>query len=126
VIFVSYDQILEIHRTTINNEGGAEGCKSLSHVESILGTIEGGYLIDLQGIASGYWFYFVNGHPFIDGNKRVGLASAGIFLKLNGYTLDISEEDAERITLEIAKGSLGNFPTRESLIPLIKIKPSKP
>ncbi len=26
-------------------------------------------------------------HPFVDGNKRTALSSAGIFLKMNGYFL---------------------------------------
>jgi death-on-curing protein len=33
-------------------------------------------------------------HPFVDGNKRTGLAATGIFLELNGWSLTASNDDA--------------------------------
>ena len=32
-------------------------------------------------------------HPFIDGNKRTGLAAALVFLNLNGFDLSININD---------------------------------
>lgn len=35
-------------------------------------------------------------HPFVDGNKRTALTSAGIFLKINGYKLiNVHKEEVE-------------------------------
>ena len=42
-------------------------------------------------------------HPFADGNKRVALLATFYFLYWNGYDLLIPE-DADKFTIEIAKG----------------------
>ena len=46
----------------------------------------------------------INNHPFLDGNKRTGVTSAGLFLKMNGWKLDVSMKNLERITLDTAMG----------------------
>lgn len=40
-------------------------------------------------------------HPFVDGNKRTSLASAGIFLRLNGYKIINSHKDEIKFTMSI-------------------------
>jgi death on curing protein len=40
----------------------------------------------LKRLASYYLYYITKDHPFTDGNKRVALASALTFLRLNGVT----------------------------------------
>ena len=42
---------------------------------------------DLFEMAAAYAFHVCQNHPFVDGNKRVALASALVFLDLNGVTL---------------------------------------
>jgi death-on-curing protein len=49
----------------------------------------------------------VMNHPFVDGNKRVGHAAMETFLVLNGYELEATVEDQERVMLEVAAGRLG-------------------
>lgn len=46
----------------------------------------------------------INNHPFLDGNKRTGITSAGLFLKMNGWKLDVSMNNLERTTLDVAMG----------------------
>ena len=43
----------------------------------------------------------VRNHPFIDGNKRAGIAVAALFLRLNGYQLTASNEELETFTLNV-------------------------
>ncbi|ACC82516.1 type II toxin-antitoxin system death-on-curing family toxin [Nostoc punctiforme] len=38
-------------------------------------------------------FAFVKNHSFIDGNKRVAFVSMATFLILNGYSLEVPEEE---------------------------------
>ena len=45
----------------------------------------------------------VNGHPFIDGNKRTAWQTAKTFLELNGYTIESGEEEAISFLLELAE-----------------------
>lgn len=42
---------------------------------------------DIFEMAAAYAFHISQNHPFIDGNKRTGLASALVFLDLNGFAV---------------------------------------
>ncbi len=44
-------------------------------------------------LAAAYAFAFVKNHSFIDGNKRVAFVSMATFLILNGYSLEVPEEE---------------------------------
>jgi len=46
----------------------------------------------------------VEEHFFADGNKRIGLLLAFIFLNNNGYDFITSNDDAYKIILEVAQG----------------------
>ena len=39
-------------------------------------------------MAAAYLFHIVQNHPFVDGNKRAGAATALVFLDLNGVEID--------------------------------------
>ncbi len=45
-------------------------------------------------------------HPFTDGNKRIALTVAAVFLELNGHSLDAPEPEAVIIYQQLASGSL--------------------
>jgi death on curing protein len=46
----------------------------------------------------------VRNHPFFDGNKRVSLMSAILFLEINGMRFVATEEEAVLETLALAAG----------------------
>jgi death-on-curing protein len=46
----------------------------------------------------------VRSHPFIDGNKRVGITAAALFLLRNGRRLAATNADLEAFTLAVARG----------------------
>jgi death-on-curing protein len=48
----------------------------------------------------------IQNHPFVDGNKRVGHAAMETFLVLNGFELRASVDDAERLILGVASGTI--------------------
>ncbi len=51
--------------------------------------------------------FIVQNHPFVDGNKRTGAASAIIFLTINGIEIEADEEGLVKLTLAVAKGAAG-------------------
>jgi death-on-curing protein len=53
---------------------------------------------DMLRLAAAYAHALARNHPFADGNKRVALTVAGVFLELNGFRLDASEQDAAQAT----------------------------
>jgi death on curing protein len=61
---------------------------------------------DVFELAAAYAFGLVRNHPFLDGNKRIGFATAVVFLELNGWTFTAAEVDAVVQTLALAAGAL--------------------
>lgn len=57
--------------------------------------------------AAAYLFHLAQAHPFVDGNKRTAFAAMDIFLRLNGYLLDLSDEEAYDLTMAVARGEIG-------------------
>lgn len=55
-------------------------------------------------MASAYCFHLIENHPFYDGNKRVGIVAAIIFLDFNGLEVGVDEWVLERFTFSIASG----------------------
>jgi death-on-curing protein len=49
-------------------------------------------------------FALIQNHPFADGNKRVGHAAMAVFLRLNGYGLVATVDEAEAAILGVAAG----------------------
>jgi death-on-curing protein len=45
-------------------------------------------------------------HPFVDGNKRVGVAAAELFLAGNGQILGGTDDDLESLTFAVAQGTI--------------------
>lgn len=62
--------------------------------------------VDLAAKAAAYLFHLNKNHAFVDGNKRVALASAETFLALNGFEIDVTNDEVVEITLKVADGRL--------------------
>jgi death-on-curing protein len=45
-------------------------------------------------------------HPFVDGNKRIAHAAMAVFLDLNGFAIEATVDDQERLMLDLAAGTL--------------------
>jgi death-on-curing protein len=62
---------------------------------------------DLREKAAALMHSIVANHPFVDGNKRVGLTAALAFLSLNGVATEPLDEDAAYdVTIAVASGEL--------------------
>lgn len=51
----------------------------------------------------------VGNHPLIDGNKRLGLICLIIFLSLNGYRLEATNDEAYDFIIAIASSDMREF-----------------
>ena len=52
-------------------------------------------------------YHLVQNHPFLDGNKRIGAATAIVFLAINDIQIDNDEEGLVNLTLSVATGQAG-------------------
>ncbi|MGH7356005.1 MAG: type II toxin-antitoxin system death-on-curing family toxin [Candidatus Rokuibacteriota bacterium] len=92
--------------------GGASGIRDFGALESAIAQPKatfGG--LDLYPTliekAAALGFSLVQGHAFIDGNKRVGHAAMETFLVLNGTEIDAPVDDQERLILDLVAGRIG-------------------
>ena len=60
---------------------------------------------DLFEMAAAYAFHVSQNHPFIDGNKRVALASALVFLDLNGIHPSDPEDELYPLMMRVASST---------------------
>ena len=93
----------------IRRYGGLYGVRDLALLSSALAmpraTFEGKLLHeDVYDQAAAYAFHICQNHPFLDGNKRVALASALVFLDFNGVEVDDPAEELYRLMMEVAAG----------------------
>src|SRR5438552_1335236 len=108
-VFLSLEDVLELHEDQVSRYGGSHGVRDLglllSAIEMPRATFGGEFLHEgIYGMASAYLFHIVQNHPFIDGNKRAGLASALAFLSLNGIRLVADEDALTELVLSVAEG----------------------
>ena len=102
VVLAIHDQLLAAH-------GGAEGLRDAGLLESALARPRQHFAYsspDLIELAALYTAGLVRNHPFVDGNKRTGFAIGIVFLELNGFVFQATEEDATQAVLAIAAGDL--------------------
>jgi death-on-curing protein len=72
-------------------------------------------------IAAAYLFYLCRNHPFIDGNKRVALATCLVFLSENGLLPDeqLNTDAWESFVLDVAASRLDRADTTARLRVLV-------
>lgn len=110
--FLTLDEVLALHADQIARYGGAPGIRDVALLESALGapqaTFAGALLHgSVEEIAAAYLFHLVKNHPFVDGNKRTGLAVAIAFLGLNDLWLEADEDALVELVVGVADGTLG-------------------
>jgi len=112
VLFLSVQDVLAIHEDTIRHEGGLSGLRDPGLLEAAVlmpqQQFGGRYLHPgMAEMAAAYLFHICRNHAFNDGNKRVGVLAALIFLKVNGVERLPGPDDLEAVTFEVASGERG-------------------
>lgn len=94
----------------IRSHGGLAGLRDEGALESALGRPRNRFAYgrkpDLATLAAAYAFGLARDHPFQDGNKRIAFLTAVVFLGLNGYDLEVSDEDVVANIVALAAGRL--------------------
>jgi death-on-curing protein len=107
--FLELAEVLYIHADQIDRYGGDPSIRDAGLLESAVAmpraTFGGEFLHrDLFEMAAAYLFHIVQNHPFVDGNKRTGTASALVFLDMNGISMDANEDALVALVLDVAQG----------------------
>ncbi|MFT3923198.1 MAG: type II toxin-antitoxin system death-on-curing family toxin [Myxococcales bacterium] len=99
-LYLSLEEVLTLHTALIARHGGAPGVRDKGLVESALARARSGYYNSLSEQAAALLQSFAMNHAFVDGNKRVAWASSMVFLRMNGYRVRVSADDAERFLID--------------------------
>ena len=110
--FIEVADVLLIHANQIGLYGGEHGVRDMGILESALAQPRaafGGEFLhaDMFEMAAACMFHIVQNHPFVDGNKRAGLAAALLFLRINDIDIEASEESLYELTIDVATGNAG-------------------
>ena len=107
VRFIEIDEVLRLHVDQIERYGGSSGPRDLGLLESAVATPQASLgrvqlHSTLPEMAAAYLFHLVKGHAFVDGNKRVAVATMLMFIYLNDHDLDCTEDEVVDLTIGIA------------------------
>ena len=106
-VFLTVDQVIRIHAAMVERYGGDPGVRDrglLASAVAVPAAAYGGEFMhaDLLEMAAAYLFHIVRNHPFVDGNKRAGAASAIVLLAMNGVEIKADQDGLVGITLAVA------------------------
>ncbi len=105
--YLTAQQVLFLHARLIAETGGSYGVRDIGLLESAVArpqaTFGGEDLYpDIFSKAAVLMQPLICNYPFVDGNKRVGIAAAGLFLRRNGRWLTAGNAELESFTRHVA------------------------
>jgi death on curing protein len=108
IVFLTVEQVLALHGALTKRFGGDPTVLSLDLLESAVMMPQarfGGQALheSVGAVAAAYLFHICQNHAFADGNKRIALAAAGVFLFLNGKRVRATGRELERLTRRVAE-----------------------
>lgn len=109
--FLPKDIILYYHQRLIKVYGGSFGIRDESLLDSALeqpkATFHGKYLHNsLFEMAATYGYHLCNNHPFVDGNKRIGLTAMNMFLIRNNLEITVPQKEIYKLMIKVSSGQL--------------------
>ena len=121
-LFLSLEEVLEIHRQQIERYGGASGVRDLALLESAIAQPQASFWKEflhasIPAMAAAYLFHICRNHPFVDGNKRVAANAAITFLLMNDWEPTFTEDALVDAVLAVASSSM----TKEDLVQFFQV-----
>jgi len=109
--YLTKENIIRLHKKIVETTGGEKGMLNEGILSFVLDLIRTEKLYsenigDLFTRAGILLRGIISGHPFVDGNKRAGFEATDIFLRMNGYYLEVDADKGTEFTLSIAKNEL--------------------
>ena len=110
MIWITADDVIQIHSLVIQRSGGMDGLRDRASLEAAVSAPMqsfGGqdlYPTAVEKIARlGYGL--ASNHAFVDGNKRIGATMTPLLLKWNGFQMSLCSGELADMFIAIADGS---------------------
>jgi|GEM_PF-2983337 len=97
-VVVMHDQLLEQYG---GEEGGGHRGAQYEGVEAAVQAVKNSYYESPQELAAAYAVYIVQGHIFMDGNKRAASAAMLTFLVANDHEPRLDARETAAVMLEL-------------------------
>ncbi|PHS25544.1 MAG: type II toxin-antitoxin system death-on-curing family toxin [Methylophaga sp.] len=109
-VWVLPDVVIAVQQMLLAEHGGLSGIRDKALLESALARPQQAFSYDdaltLVDLAAAYSYGLAKNHPFVDGNKRIALTVAVIFLDFNGIALSAPEPEIVVVFEQLAAGAL--------------------
>jgi death-on-curing protein len=109
-VWVLSDVVIAVQQMLLAGHGGLSGIRDKALLESALARPQQAFAYDdalsLVDLAAAYSYGLAKNHPFVDGNKRIALTVAVVFLELNGCSLSAPEPETVLVFEQLAAGEL--------------------
>ena len=107
--FMTLAEVHYVHEESLARYGGSAGIRELGLLESALESARNVFWYGHGGlfeIAAAYAFHVAQAQAFIDGNKRTAVASAVLFLRINGVRVPKDDGSIYLAMIQIAEKRL--------------------
>ena len=109
MIILSVNEIILLQEKLVEITGGSVGLRDQGLLESAIYSIDASFgdfeqYPTIEEKAARIMFALATNHPFIDGNKRIGVLSMLTMLELNDINLQYSQEELVDLGLGVAQG----------------------
>ena len=106
MIYLSAEQVLFLHDRLIEETGGEHGVRDLGGLESALARPQAAFgdtefYPDIFAKAAVLMDGLTRNHAFIDGNKRISISTAVLFLQVNGYHMTATNSELEEFPVHV-------------------------
>lgn len=106
-VWIDLETLHLLHEQQLERFGGKAGGLDAGVVESSLNRPRtrfayGGDAVDLADLAAAHFYGFARSQGFADGNKRIAVAAALVFLQVNGAPLHVPPAELYAVTMAIA------------------------
>lgn len=91
--FLTVAEVYRMQYLLIEMFGGLRGVRDQGAVESAVFRPQIGYYNSIEEEAAALMESLANNHGFIDGNKRIAFTAADVFLRRNGYFIEVDAGD---------------------------------
>ena len=107
--FLTAEHVVTMHDALLDQFGGLAGGGprggSFEGVDAAVQAVRNSYYETVEELAAAYAVYLVQGHVFLDGNKRAGAAAMLTFLAANGVSVGIPPEDLASMMIDLQRRS---------------------
>ena len=115
------DDIIYAHELLIKSTGGINGVRDMGLLESAVASPFASYdgfmpYPTVKEQAGRLCYGIIKNHPFIDGNKRVGIMVMITFLEAHGIMLNCLNDDLVQLGLSVTDGTFDEKDILEFII----------